>query len=381
MDEDAKSVRLPKITNMVQPGDVGVFTEAGLPNITGDIKLRPNTTGLNTFFGFDGAFNMGSATTLSATAFSVSTGTGTTYIPITFDASRSSSIYGNSTTVQPPAVGAKLYIQVFTSAVPASMAQAGEFINMLESYLPLSGGTMIGTISTANENAIQMSTDTGRLLLHGGAGYGHGATIRFNGKSYSPDPGEFVLIANNGTTSKELRGCPDNTLTWGGQSVLNPIGTVIAFAGNAAPAGYLICNGAAVSRTTYAKLFAIIGTTYGAGDGSTTFNLPNLTDKFIMGSGTAGTSKAAGLPNITGGFTTRVPGNHVNYAVGAFNGSQATNTSNTTTAASYAGSGTSTWQDTNRYGFVLNASRSSSVYGNSTTVQPPALTMRFYIKY
>lgn len=390
MNEEAKSVRLPKITNIIQPGDVGVFKAAGLPNITGDIKLRPNTAGWNTFFGFDGAFNMGSATELSAPAFSVSTGTGTTYIPITFDASRSSLIYGNSTTVQPPAVGAKLYIQVFTSAVPASMAQAGEFINMLEAkadrtelenYLPLSGGTMTGTISTTNENAIQMSTDTGRLLLHGGAGYGHGATIRFNGKSYSPDPGEFVLIASNGTTSKELSGCPDGTLTWNGQSVLNPIGTVIAFAGNSAPAGYLICNGAAVSRTTYAKLFAIIGTTYGAGDGSATFNLPNLTDKFIMGSGTAGTSKTAGLPNITGGFTTKVPNGHVNYTVGAFVGGEGTSTSNTTTEASYSGSGNSTWKDTYRYGFALNASKSSSIYGNSTTVQPPALTMRFYIKY
>ena len=56
-----------------------------------------------------------------------------------------------------------------------------------------------------------------------------------------------------------------------------PAGTVLTFAGTTVPTGFLKCNGAAVSRTTYARLFAAIGTTYGAGDGSTTFNLPNQT--------------------------------------------------------------------------------------------------------
>jgi hypothetical protein len=53
------------------------------------------------------------------------------------------------------------------------------------------------------------------------------------------------------------------------------------------PVGWLLANGAAVSRTTYAALFAAIGTAHGAGDGSTTFNLPNLLDKFIVGAGNA----------------------------------------------------------------------------------------------
>ena len=50
-----------------------------------------------------------------------------------------------------------------------------------------------------------------------------------------------------------------------------------------APSGYLKCNGAAVSRTTYADLFAIIGTTHGSGDGSTTFNVPDLRGEFVRG--------------------------------------------------------------------------------------------------
>lgn len=60
-------------------------------------------------------------------------------------------------------------------------------------------------------------------------------------------------------------------------------GAVLGFAMAAAPTGWLKCNGAAVSRTAYAKLFAAIGTEYGAGNGSTTFNLPDLRGEFIRG--------------------------------------------------------------------------------------------------
>ncbi len=55
------------------------------------------------------------------------------------------------------------------------------------------------------------------------------------------------------------------------------------FARSTAPSGYLKCNGAAISRTTYAALFSAIGTTFGAGDGSTTFNIPDLRGEFIRG--------------------------------------------------------------------------------------------------
>jgi hypothetical protein len=63
-----------------------------------------------------------------------------------------------------------------------------------------------------------------------------------------------------------------------------PLGAVMAFAMNSVPTGWLAANGAAVSRATYATLFAAIGTTYGAGDASTTFNLPNLRGIFVRGS-------------------------------------------------------------------------------------------------
>ena len=65
----------------------------------------------------------------------------------------------------------------------------------------------------------------------------------------------------------------------------NIAGIIHAYAGSTAPDGYLMCDGQAVSRTTYAALFAAIGTTYGAGDGSTTFNLPDLQGRFPLGAG------------------------------------------------------------------------------------------------
>ncbi len=73
-----------------------------------------------------------------------------------------------------------------------------------------------------------------------------------------------------------------------------PSGAIIAYGGAAAPNGYLMCNGAAVSRTTYAALFAVIGTTYGSGDGSTTFNIPDLRQRFPLGKADSGTGNTLG---------------------------------------------------------------------------------------
>lgn len=98
-----------------------------------------------------------------------------------------------------------------------------------------------------------------------------------------------------------------------------PAGAVNAFAGEVAPAGWLKCNGAAVSRTAYPALFAYLGTRWGVGDGSTTFNLPDLRGEFIRGwddgrgidaARSVGVHQLDALQNITGN-------------VGAINGSSA----------------------------------------------------------
>ncbi len=109
---------------------------------------------------------------------------------------------------------------------------------------------------------------------------------------------DIDIIANNDAANKpRLRyqasgskwqysndGSTFNDLGSGGSSPsAMPVGSVITFAGPSAPAGYLQCNGAAVSRTTYADLFAVIGTMYGVGNGSTTFNLPDYRGYFLRG--------------------------------------------------------------------------------------------------
>lgn len=84
-----------------------------------------------------------------------------------------------------------------------------------------------------------------------------------------------------------------------------PAGTVATFAGKNAPDGWLIADGRAVSRSQYSDLYNAIGTLYGNGDGSSTFNLPNLTHNYVRPTATpseVGITLAPGLPNITAGL-------------------------------------------------------------------------------
>lgn len=172
---------------------------------------------------------------------------------------------------------------------------------------------------------------------------------------------------------------PENGGTWKclATSDVMPVGTILPFAGGSIPSGFLACNGAAVRRTTYSNLFSAIGTTYGSGDGSTTFNLPNLEDnRFLEFASTAGAKKNAGLPNITGGPLSTGIGGTANSDI-TWNGSLGTQVVNQNTNS--RDGGTSPY-----YGAIqsaIDASKSNSIYGGSTTVQPKSLTVRAIIKY
>jgi microcystin-dependent protein len=108
---------------------------------------------------------------------------------------------------------------------------------------------------------------------------------------------------------------------------LVPTGAILPFAGSVAPSGWVWALGTAVSRTTYAALFAVIGTTYGAGDGSTTFNLPDLQGRVIAGYGSSGrlTTAGSGVNEATlgsaGGAQNKTIGQpnlpNVNFAISA----------------------------------------------------------------
>lgn len=149
-----------------------------------------------------------------------------------------------------------------------------------------------------------------------------------------------------------------------------PSGTIIHYAGRTVPEGWLICNGATVSRKTYADLYAAIGTIYGAGDGATTFNLPNLNARFLectTSTSDVGTYKEAGLPNITG-------------TVESGDGPQFK-----TWTGAFSEEGVRGWHGDNVHdyggcGFGLSASRSSNLYGNSASVQPTSMEALALIK-
>ncbi len=149
-----------------------------------------------------------------------------------------------------------------------------------------------------------------------------------------------------------------------------PIGMMLPCATETARKNFLLCDGSAVSRDTYSALFAVIGTKYGVGDGSTTFNLPNynVSGRFVQGGTVAGTVKQAGLPNITGTLSAFYSATRAQAGTGCLS-----TTTSSASAAINAGSG--------YVGITINASQSNSIYGKSTTVQPPALTACWQIKY
>lgn len=147
-------------------------------------------------------------------------------------------------------------------------------------------------------------------------------------------------------------------------------GTIMAVLKSSMP-GWLLCNGQAVSRTTYANLFNVIGVSFGRGDGSSTFNVPDYRGCFLRGLGGASasnmyTKQAMGAPDITGDVFRET--NDLKSANGAF----------------YV-QGTTDWRsDYYHSSGVLvkfSAARSNSVYGAANEIRPVNYAVNFFIKY
>lgn len=144
-----------------------------------------------------------------------------------------------------------------------------------------------------------------------------------------------------------------------------PIGAIVPFGGSTAPTGYLLCNGSAVSRTTYAKLFDAIGTTYGSGDGSKTFNLPNLSSARMVTSSTVSVKGNGKTFNLTDGTNTvSIKSSSYNLQIGAY-------TANINTGISGG---------TINNGNSLGVSKDTSKSGITGTASL-ATSTRFIIKY
>lgn len=139
--------------------------------------------------------------------------------------------------------------------------------------------------------------------------------------------------------------------------------------------GWLLCNGAAISRTTYANLFDKIGTTYGSGDGSTTFNIPDLRDRYIIGADTnaLGTYISEQLPNINGYFSSR-PDILLNDGNPGTGGAFSFSTGNGANRPPVNSA------DDPRAIITFSASSSNSTYTNSGKVYPASIALNFIIK-
>ena len=153
-----------------------------------------------------------------------------------------------------------------------------------------------------------------------------------------------------------------------------PVGSIIPFAGTTIPDGYLLCDGSAISRTTYSSLFAAIGTTYGEGDGNSTFNIPHFANALPIGTNTKqwiGIITNGRLPNIKGIAESYLTTQGETEIKPPF---------------VYYSSSSTHWQ-TGTAGYihykVFDASTCSSIYGdrNTTQVIPAGTFMYYIIKY
>lgn len=207
--------------------------------------------------------------------------------------------------------------------------------------------------------------------------------------------GELQLNGSAGTSGQYLTSQGSGSdPTWTSLSVFAS-GMLMMWTTGTAPTGWLLCNGAAVNRTTYSALFAIVGTTFGIGDGSTTFNLPDYRDRMPIGAGTtysiAGTggSKDAVVVNHTHTATSTVSDSGHSHAVKGDGGSGAS-------LSHVAGSGNYRIADGQKYGITssgqqfvaattttgITVSTSNSTEGSSGTNAnlPPYIGIQFIIK-
>lgn len=169
------------------------------------------------------------------------------------------------------------------------------------------GSAAGGALALGNSINSVLSASSATLLTLNSAGYTN-VSVNGNVGLGTASPTQRLDVSGNTNIS-------GNLVVGGNISVagtgLFPPGVIMEYGGASAPSGWLICDGSQVSRSVYAALFAVIGTAYGAGDGSTTFNLPNRVNRFGVGAGgsyalgstggaTSATTSSAGAHNHTG---------------------------------------------------------------------------------
>tara|TARA_R100001015_G_C4633546_1_gene198671 strand:+ start:1658 stop:2236 length:579 start_codon:yes stop_codon:yes gene_type:complete len=167
-------------------------------------------------------------------------------------------------------------------------------------------------------------------------------------------------------------------------------GSVIPWGSTSIPSGFLECDGSAVSRSTYATLFGVISTTYGAGDGASTFNVPNIADNVVVGkssgkaiASTGGANTVTSTGNVSGNSgnttlsTSQLPG-HSHPATGRSANHQAHAQNNSGGAPQYPNSNSNSGNAGG--GGAHSHGLSGTFTGNATSVLQPYLTVIYIIK-
>lgn len=200
-------------------------------------------------------------------------------------------------------------------------------INPITGALIVAGGVGIGeNLNVANnatvggtllvdDSTVSSSNGTGALVVGGGVGVA--GNLNVGGTTNLDGP---LIVENNTGSSSSSTGAVvvtggvgisgnlnvDGNITtssrvYQGLSLLMPIGAIMPYAGSSSPGGYLLCDGTAVSRMTYIDLFGVIGTTFGVGNGTTTFNVPDMRGRMalgVSGSNALATLGGAGIASI-----------------------------------------------------------------------------------
>jgi microcystin-dependent protein len=117
--------------------------------------------------------------------------------------------------------------------------------------------------------------------------------------------GDVNVTSGNVTLTSGTTALTNGNINIGGDFTFVPAGTMMWYGGSTAPSGWIECNGAAVSRSTYSTLFNKIGTAFGVGDGSTTFNLPNQARRVLVGKGGSSSGTLGSSIGSTGGAETQ----------------------------------------------------------------------------
>lgn len=184
--------------------------------------------------------------------------------------------------------------------IPSASARPNKYLGFdgAGNLAALSGtGATIGTIDTANiaDDAIEQSKIADNAV---GADQ-----IAANSVSASE-----INVTGNGTSGQYLSADGDGSFTFADIPTSFVSGMIVPYAGSSAPTGWLLCYGQAISRSTYASLFSALGTTYGAGDGASTFNLPDLRGRVVAGQDDMGGASANRLTNPTSDTTGGIDG-------------------------------------------------------------------------